>query len=175
MRGARWLISLAIFAILGWLGFTYRTQRRALDEQAPARPDPLPAGLSSTAEDWYHRWTDEKGRKIAEIWAKDFRQEKDSSQIALERVRLHFFHEDGEKFDLIESPAATLTPGENKLYADGDVSITPGLPAEGEPSHRLVKIHTSGVTFDIKSNRASTDRPADFTFENGTGKCVGAV
>src|SRR5206468_1877249 len=47
--------------------------------------------------------------------------------------------------------------------------------ANGQPTHRLVSIHTSGVTFDRKTNKASTDRPADFTFENGAGKCVGAA
>jgi len=174
MRGLRWLLLLAICAILGWLSFTYRNQRRMLDRQAPARPNPLPEGIAAVAEDWHWRKTDEKG-PVVEIWAKNFTQDKGSSQIALQGVRLHLFHENGDKFDRVESPAATFKPGEDKLYADGEVLITRAVPTDGQPTHRLVTIHTSGVTFDNKTAQASTDRAADFVFENGTGKCVGAA
>jgi lipopolysaccharide export system protein LptA len=175
MRGAPWLLLLAICAIVGWLGFTYRIQKRALEQQAPARPDPLPAGISGASRDWYHRETDENGRTRVEIWAKNFKQEKDTSKIELERVRLHIVHTDGNQYDIVESPLATFQPNENRLYAEGEVLITLKVPTDGPPSHRLVSIHTSGVTFDKKTAIASTDRPADFTFENGTGKCVGAT
>jgi lipopolysaccharide export system protein LptA len=175
MRGARWLLLLAISAILGWLGFTYRIQRRSVEQQAPAKPEMLPADVSATSRDYQIVKKDEKGRKIVEIWAKNFKQDKDSSQIELEGVRLHLFHGDGDKFHLVESPSATYKPGDDKLHAEGEVTITLAVPAEGEPSNRLVSIHTSGVTFDSKTAKASTDRPADFTFQNGTGKCVGAI
>jgi LPS export ABC transporter protein LptC len=175
MRGARWLLLLAIFAILGWLGFTYRTQRREIEGQAPTRPDLLPVDVAGQAKDWHYVKNDEKGSKICEVWAKNFRQEKDSSRMELEGVRLHIFHQKKDQFDRIESPFATFQPSEDKLYSDGKVFITLAVPTEGQPTHRLVSISTSGVTYDSKTNKASTDRAADFVFENGTGKCVGAV
>jgi len=175
MRGARWLLLLAISAILGWLGVSYRMQRRAVEQQGPARPEMLPANVSATSQGWHLLKGDEKGRKIVEIWAKNFKQVQDSSQIELEGVRLHLFHGDGDKFHVVESPSATFKPGDDKLRAEGEVTITLNVPTEGEPSNRLVSIHTSGVTFDSKTAKASTDRPADFTFQNGTGKCVGAI
>src|SRR5438445_7627077 len=118
MRGARWLLLLAICAILGWLGFTYRIQRRALDRDAPTKPDPLPAGISGSSRDWYLRKYDEKGRTLVEIWARNFKQQKDTSHIELEGVRLHLVHKDGNLFDLVESPLATVEPGNDKMYAD---------------------------------------------------------
>jgi lipopolysaccharide export system protein LptA len=175
MRGARWSLLLVIFAILGWLGFTYRTQRSAVERQAPKRPDLLPVDLSGKADDWHWIKYDEKGLKIVEIWSHKFKQEKDSSRLDLEGVRLHLFHQKRDQFDSIQSPAATFQPNEDKLYSDGEVLITLAVPTEGQPTHRLVSIHTSGVTFDSKSGKASTDRAADFTFENGTGKCIGAT
>jgi lipopolysaccharide export system protein LptA len=175
MRGARWLLLLAIVAILGWLRLTYLTQRSALERQAPPKPAPLPVDVTATRPDWYVRKTDDKGRTLVEIWAKNFKQDKNSSRIDLEQVRLHVFHKDGDQFDLVESPAATYQPSEDKLFAEGEVSITLKVPTDGPPSHRLVSIHTSAATFENKTGKASTDRPADFTFENGTGKCVGAV
>ena len=175
MRGARWLLLLAIFAILGWLGFTYRTQRREIEKQAPARPDMLPLDVAGKAADWHVVKSDQEGRKIVEVWARNFRQEKDSSRMDLEGVRLNLFHHKSNQFDLVESPSAIFQPNEDKLYSDGKVMITLAVPAEGEPTHRLVSISTSGVAFDTKTAKTSTDRAADFTFQNGTGKCVGAV
>jgi lipopolysaccharide export system protein LptA len=48
------------------------------------------------------------------------------------------------------------------------------VPVEGQPARPLVNIKSSGVTFELKTNKVSTDQPASFTFENGTGKSVGA-
>jgi lipopolysaccharide export system protein LptA len=175
MRGARWLLLLAIFAILGWLGFTYRTQRRAIEEQAPAKPDMLPLDVAGKAADWHTVKSDQEGRTIIEVWARNFKQEKDSSRMELEGVRLHLFHHKSSQFDLVESPFATYQPTEDKLYSDGKVLITLAVPTEGEPTHRLVSISTSGVAFDTKTAKTSTGRAADFTFQNGTGNCVGAV
>jgi lipopolysaccharide export system protein LptA len=175
MRGARWLLLLAIFAILGWLGFTYRTQRREIEQQAPARPDMLPVDIAGKAADWHVVKSDPEGKKIVEIWARNFKQEKDSSRMELEGVRLNLFHQKTNQFDRVESPFATYQPKDDKLYSDGKVLITLAVPTEGEPTHRLVSISTSGVAFDTKTAKTSTDRAADFTFQNGTGKCVGAV
>jgi len=169
------LLLLAIFAILGWLGFTYRTQRREIENQAPARPDMLPVDVAGKAADWHHVKSDQSGRKIVEVWARNFKQEQNSSRMELEGVRLHLFHQKTNQFDRVESPFATFVPNEDKLYSDGNVLITLAVPTEGEPTHRLVSISTSGVTFDTKTAKTSTDRAADFTFQNGTGKCVGAV
>ena len=91
MRGARWILLVAIFAIVGWLRVTYQSQRRALDGQAPAKPDMLPLDLAGKAEDWHQVWYDEKGRKKFEIWARNFKQEKESSRVELEHVRLNLF------------------------------------------------------------------------------------
>src|SRR5262245_23393893 len=103
MRGARWVLLVAICAILAWLFSTYTNRRRALADLAPARPDPLPAGISGASKDWYFRKTDEKGRTLVEIWARNFKQQKDASDVQLEGVRLHLVKEGGDRFDLVES------------------------------------------------------------------------
>src|SRR5215467_9076144 len=175
MRGARWLLLLAIFASLGWIGSVYRTQRRTVERQAPPKPDLLPVDVSGNANDWHLVKTDEKGLRIVEIWSKNFKQEKDSSRVELEGVRLHLFHQKRDQFDSVESAAATYFPSEDKLYSAGEVRITLAVPTEGQSRHRLVSIHTSGVNFDSKTGKALTDRAAEFVFENGKGKCVGAT
>src|SRR5437868_6446504 len=52
MRGTRWLLILAILAILGGIGATYRLQRRILATQAAPKPARMPLDLKSSAEDW---------------------------------------------------------------------------------------------------------------------------
>ncbi len=174
--GARWLsFALHIFCDPRLARYPLSTASRDVEQQAPKKPDLIPVDVSGKADDWHLIKYDATGLKIVEIWAQSFKQEKDSSRVELGGVRLHLFHLQREKFDSVQSPAATYQPSEDKLYSDGEVLITLAVPTEGQPTHRLVSIHTSGVTFDTKSGKATTDRAADFTFENGTGKCVGAT
>ena len=147
MRGARWLLLVAIAAILGGIGVTYRTQRRALREQSPPKPQALPSDLNSTAEHYVYCQSD-KGRTVSCVEAREFRQSKDSSRVDLKDVILKVYNKDASGFDLIKSAAATFFKDDNRFTADGEVDITLGVPAVGEPPHTLVSIHTSGVNLD---------------------------
>ncbi len=175
MRGTRWLILLAIGAILGGVGLTYRIRKTALEREAPPRPKALPLDLASSAENWV--WTQSmpgEGRPAVEIKAKQYGQAKDNSRITLQDVELRIFHKPGGQLDLVKSARAEFLIAEKRLYSDGEVQITLGLPAEGEPPPNLVSIRTSGVAFDSATGQAWTERPAEFTFEYGTGRSVGA-
>jgi len=175
MRGTRWLILVAIAAILGGVGLTYRLQKSALERQAPARPKALPLDLNSSAEDWV--WTQSmpgEGRPAVEVRARRVGQSKDNSRIDLEQVELHIFHQQGGEFDRVKSAKAQFYTAEKRLFSEGEVEITLGTPAAGQPRRNLVSIRSSGVNFDSSTGKATTDRAAEFTFENGTGKSVGA-
>src|SRR5580658_93702 len=173
MRGTRWLILVAIIAILGGVAVTYRLQSRTLREQAPVKPQALPATMNTVAQDWVWIKTDHE-RTVCRITAKDAREAKDANQLELEQVELWLPSQHGDTHDLVHSAHAVYNQSDARLYSDGDVDITLAVPNEGEPKHTLVSIHSSGVTFDSGTGKASTDRPAAFIFENGTGKAVGA-
>lgn len=175
MRGTRWLILLAIGAILGGVGLTYRIRKSALEREAPPRPKALPLDLASSAENWV--WTQSmpgEGRPAVEIKAKRYGMSKDNSRIALEGVELRIFHKRDGLYDRVRSPRAEFFTAEKRLYSEGHVEITLGLPLEGEPRAHPVSIRSSGVAFDSETGRAWTERPAEFTFENGVGKSMGA-
>jgi lipopolysaccharide export system protein LptA len=53
--------------------------------------------------------------------------------------------------------------------------MTLGVPLDGPERGRLLTIHGSGVSFDVKTGRATTERQANFTFDLGDGQAVGAV
>jgi lipopolysaccharide export system protein LptA len=174
MRGTRWLILVAIIVILGGVATTYRLQNRVLREQAPPKPEALGAALNSVAQDWVWVQTDAQGHTVCRITAKDFKQIKDSNHIELEQVELRIPAKHADTYDLVHSAHAEFNQSDKRLYSDGAVDITLAVPDEGQPTHTLVSIHSSGVTFDSGSGKATTDRPATFTFENGDGRAVGA-
>jgi lipopolysaccharide export system protein LptA len=176
MRGTRWLILVAIILLLGGVAATYRLQKRELHDESPAKPATMAPELSSAAQDWSWIETSEppESRTICRITAKDARQVKDSNHVELEQVELRMPSVHAATYNLVHSAHAEYSQSQKRLYSDGAVDITLAVPNEGPPKHTLVSIHSSGVTFDSGSGKATTDRPATFKFENGYGKAIGA-
>ena len=201
MRGTRWLLLVAIAAILGGIGFTYRNQKRIVLEAAPPRPKDLPENLRASSECWDWTDTDTKNhaRVVAQISAVDMRETKDSSRIELTGVTLRMSSRKGDSYNLVKCEQATFFHSENRLYCAGDAKITLAVPGTvqlgatqgcradeqaeiaaamaraGKPAHKLVTILTSGVTLDTQNDRADTDRSSTFSFERGEGKATGAT
>ncbi len=174
MRGTRWLLLVAIAAILGGVGITYRIQKNILRQQAPPKPQSLPPEISSSAALYTHCQF-QGSRKVCCIQADDFRQASDSSRIDLKGVKLEVYNKTATAYNLIKSATATFFVNESRLFSEGAVDITLGVPAEGDPPSDLVAIHTSGVTLNAATGKAETDSPAIFEFRNGSGKATGAA
>jgi lipopolysaccharide export system protein LptA len=175
MRRTRWLLLSAILAILGGIGALYQAQKRSLETQAPAKPAVLPSQISGLRDDF--QWTrSDAGQAKSEISAHKVSQQKDSSQVHLEQVALKIYNKTGDKYDLVKSATADFDQNASRMFAEGEVVITLSVPVDGKPTRQLVEIQSSGVTFDVKTGQefVTTDRPTHFTFENGTGECVGA-
>lgn len=178
MRGTRWLLLLAIIGIIGGIGAKYRAQIRVLRgrDQALAKPAPLSPDLNSSSEGWHYVKTDNRqggGRVLAEVWAKDFQELKDSSRADLKEVKLRLPNKKGDAYDLVESAAASFFKSDQRLYSEGKTNIVLNMPLAGEPKHTLTSITTSGVAYDT-TGRADTDQPASFIFEGGHGSATGA-
>jgi lipopolysaccharide export system protein LptA len=173
MRGTRWLLLVAIVAILSGLGFTYRARKRILRAQSPPTPQALADDLNATAQNWSYTETN-SNHTTFHITAEDFREVKDSSRVELKKVELKLFDKTGKTYDLVKSAAATYFKAEHRFYSEGDVEITLAIPKDGPPKHTLISIKSSGVSFDTSSGQADTDRASSFAFENGTGSATGA-
>ena len=172
-RGARWLLLVAIAAILGAVVATYRAKKREMRADAPARPVALPPGMTSSAANYKHHET--VGNHVTwEVEADDMRQLGDSGRAELKGVRLKLYNRDDTAFDMVTSNAATLTQADNRFCSEGDVSITLAEPVAGAPAHALTAIRTSGLCVDTVTGKADTDRPSTFKFQNGDGKATGA-
>jgi lipopolysaccharide export system protein LptA len=173
MRGTRWLLLVAIAAIVAGIGITYRAQKRAIRAEAPAKPASLPDDLNSTAQDWTYTESN-ANQTMVEVTAKDALEARDSSRVDLKGVTLKLHDKRGGTYDLVTSAAASYFKADHRFYSQGEVQITLKVPETGEPKHQLVSIKSSGVNFDTNSGQAETDQPADFTFEHGTGHSTGA-
>jgi lipopolysaccharide export system protein LptA len=173
MRGTRWLLLVAIAAIVAGLGITYRAQKSAIRAQAPAKPASLPDNLNSTAQDWTYTESN-ANQTMVEVTAKDALEARDSSRVDLKGVTLKLHDKRGGTYDLVTSAAASYFKADHRFYSEGEVEITLKVPETGKPQHQLISIKSSGVNFDTNSGQAETDRAAEFTFEHGTGHSTGA-
>lgn len=181
LRRFRWLLLVAIAAVGGFVAYTFKSQQAQLRREAREPAKPLPEHLSAQFE---QGWTWEKkagDRTVVSVKAREFAQVKELANFQLKGLQMRLYDKKAETYDLVESESASFDTSAGTMYSDGEVEITMGLrdrapedattPVKG----RLVKIKSSGVTFDTKATRASTERPATFELDAGDGEAVGAV
>ena len=174
MKSTRWLLLVAIAAIVVAVTSSYLAQKEILRRQAPKRPKSLPENISASASKWV--WSERvSGNASVEIRASSFQQIKEPARLELQGVELRIYDKHNAKFDLVKSANALFNPGDGTLYSEGEVEITMNEPADDQPAGRLVNIHSSGVTFNSRSGTANTERPTKFTFDQGGGESIGAT
>lgn len=181
MRRARWLILAAISIIVVFVGATYYARLARMAKDAPAAPKPLRTGLEATAEGWKFRKTDDNKRgpngepcPIVEVAAKNFQQIKEPSSFELEGVDLKHYRDCGKAFDQVKSDKASFDTSSGVMYSEGQVEIAMGIHPDEPEKYRLVKIVSSKVHYETRNGKAYTEEPAEFTFQKGSGKAVGA-
>ena len=75
---------------------------------------------------------------------------------------------------MIKSAKAQFDANAKTLFSDGNADIELNIPVEGPRHGRMVKIHSSGITFQSETGKATTDRQTAFEFDQGGGTAVGA-
>jgi lipopolysaccharide export system protein LptA len=175
MRRLRPLLLLAIAVILALVAGLYYIQKGIEQRQAPAKAKPLPPNTTATAPDWVYTKLNEEGVEVFRLTAKSFQEITNPARLLLDQVEVRVLDKDGLSFDRIKTASAVFDNHAGTLLADGDVEIVTGEPAgQAATGRRKVRIQTSGLTFDTKTQRADTDRHATFLFDQGGGEAVGA-
>jgi lipopolysaccharide export system protein LptA len=175
LRGARWLLLLAIVAIVAGVASLYRSKQRKQILERPRVSAPLPPNTSATAEEWQYEIKEGDEVKVR-VRAKSFSQIKEPSTFLLEHMRMEVRDPKNGRYDLIQSESASFDIAAGTMYSDKDVEITKNLPLDASaPLGRILKIRSSGVSFENKSQRVWTDRKTCFEFDQGGGESVGAT
>ena len=171
-RRARWFLLLAILILSVAVAAIFLLRRQELTRRRPQSSPPLPANTSATADMW--EWEIRQNDVQVRLRARSFRQIHEPSTVLLNGVQLEIRNTTAGTYDLINSAAAIFDPASGQLFADGAVEIRMRLPiAGGDPPKKMI-IHSSGVNYDSKSQKAWTERHATFEFDGGEGEGVGA-
>jgi len=173
LRSTRGLLLLALVLMLGAVGATYFRQKHRQAKHEPRPPQSLPINLEADATTWVWR-KDEATHGIVEVRARRFSQLKAPSLVEIEGVEVLVYKNEGKDLDRIRTPKAQFDDDKGTLHSDANVDIELGLSVEGPPHGHQLKIHSSGVTYEAKTGKAQTALAANFEFDEGDGKSVGA-
>jgi lipopolysaccharide export system protein LptA len=173
MRRIGPLVLVIIFVLVGVVASSWLSRVRHQQRVTPAVPHMLPPNISSTAQDWVYRHSDANGTRVV-VRAEDQRMIQDPDKFELTGMELDLFKPDGSTFDKVNSEKAEFDTHAGVLYSDGAVSIALDVPVGQLPDEKSMVIQSSGVHFESKTGKATTDRAASFHFSMGEGTCMGA-
>lgn len=173
MPFARPLLLAALVVVLVAVGSQYYRQVLAQAGQSTPLPEKLPVNVLSKSNGWRYTHTVES-RPVYEVAARSVRQIQEPSLMELDEVELKLFHKDGKGFDRITSAKAQFDLATGTMTSPGEVEILLGAEENGKPRARLLTIRSSGVRFDTRAAKATTDQPTRFAFDRGSGTSIGA-
>lgn len=175
LRRVRWMLLLAMVVVAAVVGWIYWRERLSRLASRPTSPSPLPENTSAVASQWEYEIKSGDQSRIV-IRASRFEQSKEPPLIQLEGLEMEIRQTDGPRYDLVRSPRGTFSQKEGLLSADGAVEITLGLTRDASaPPGRIMRIRTSGVRLEVQSNRAWTEKEAEFEFGSARGRSLGAM
>jgi len=172
VRRLAWLLPALILAALAGLGIAYRDRAAELDRTAPEKPALLPAEIISQGGKW--EWVNNEDKPRTRIRASGFKEIRNPPSVDLQGLELIINDKDGKKYNLITSDSARFSKDDRTLFAEGVVKMTLGIPLEGPRPERLLEIETSGVRFEMDTNKAMSEKDVRFRFGAGSGQAVGA-
>jgi lipopolysaccharide export system protein LptA len=181
MRRISVLLAVAALCITGVVGYTYKLR---LDKLKGARAAPTPKiknGYEAQAPTgWRYRKDDpQTGKPIVRVEAKAFQATHDPSTFELQALALRLYNKDGASYTYVKTDQALFNEGSGILKAAGPVSMVINVPADRDAEDKneaakRVRVTTTGVTYETKTGKATTDQPASFVFTEGDGRAVGA-
>ena len=186
MRRTSGLLLLAIAGILAVVGVQYQRAKARQNDHRTEVPARLRAGIDTSSPDWVYRKENGKCPQV-ELRAREMESAGEpASKVFLKKVQLRLFHKCGEKYDFIRSDSAEFDKSSGRMVSDGEVEITLAvkntlietvtgmLTDEPDKPGRLLTIRATGVSVDVASGKAKTDKKAQFGFDLGDGDAVGA-
>lgn len=176
MRRLRWALPIIILGISATLFVLYRKTIAEQNAHRPAKPDVLPANVSTKAAVWSISHDDQDGKRQYEVRAEGYRALEQEGVFELTGVELDLFEKkDAKKFNRVRSAKAHFSPRDHVMFSDGEVTVTMGMQQGEEPSGKLLSITGIGVTLKADTGDVSTEKGVRFRFDRGEGTATGAT
>ncbi|MGH9581439.1 MAG: hypothetical protein ACRD4O_00700, partial [Bryobacteraceae bacterium] len=174
MRRISLLTAIAAVFLSVVVGYTYKLR---VDQEKQIRALPRPAikvGYEAKAPSgWYELKSDPRTNKpIVQATAKSFQATRDPSILELHDLALRLYDKKGSSYTYVKSGKALFDERSGRLQSNGPVYIVMNVPADKDAGNKdeaakLVRVTTSGIVYDTKTGKASTDQPASFVFPQG--------
>ncbi|MGH9655815.1 MAG: LPS export ABC transporter periplasmic protein LptC [Bryobacteraceae bacterium] len=181
MRRISLFTGIAAVLLSALVGYTYKLHIEQ-QKRAPAQPPAsIKAGYEAKAPSgWFELKSDPRTNKpIVQVKAKSFEATVDPSTFELHGLALRLYNKSGASYTYVESSKALYDERSGMLRSQGPVHIVMNVPADQDAENpkeaaKLVRVTTSGIVYNTKTGKASTDQPASFVFPQGDGQAVGA-
>ena len=180
MRRFSVLLGIAAVMLAFFVGYTFK---HGLELRRKGRSEPAPnvrLGDDLAASSWTWNKDDPQTNKpISRLIAQSIRATHDPSTFELVNMKLRLFDKGAEKYTFVKSDLALYDERSGALKSNGPVEIMMRIPSNDNAEDpavaaKHVRVFTTGVTYETKTGKATTDKPAKFVFPDGGGKAVGA-
>jgi lipopolysaccharide export system protein LptA len=179
MRRYSLLLAIALTIISAIVGYTLKLR---IDRARAARvftPPPIKdvdEGVAPSGWEW--KKDDPVTGPVVRVRADSYEGTRDPSTFELKGVALRLYDKKGKSYTFVQTAQAIFDEGSGVLKSKAPVYIVMNVPADKnaedeKEAAKRVRVHTSGVTYETKTGKASTDQPASFVFTEGDGKAVG--
>jgi lipopolysaccharide export system protein LptA len=180
MRRLSVFLAVAAILISAAVGYTLKLR---IEKAARARVQPSPAikpGLDAISPSgWHWKKSDpETGKPIVLAAAESAQATHDPSTFEIHGLAMRLYDKNAGSYTYIQSDKALFDERSGLLKSDGPVTIVMNVPSDQNAADKdvvakRVHVQTSGVTYETKTGKASTDQPASFIFSEGDGRGVG--
>lgn len=180
MRRFSVLIGIAVVAIAIFVGYTFKRglERRRNAKEVPTPKVRLGDDLSAAAWSW-NKDDPQTNKPISRLVAQSIRATHDPSTFELTDMKLRLFDKNADTYTFVRGDKALYDERSGVLKSGGPVTILMHIPAndnaeDAAVAKKHVRVDTTGVTYETKTGKATTDQPAKFVFPDGGGHAVGA-
>jgi len=180
MRRISVLLAGAVILLTVAVAYTYKL---SLDRNRREHPAPIPhiakKYKGEALSGWRYNTDDPKTNEpVVRATAKSYHATDNPSTLDIQGLHLRLYDKKAASYTYVTSDQAVLDEASQVLRSAGPVTIVMNVPADKDIEDKAelakrVRVTTSGVTYETKTGRASTDQPATFQFPNGSGKGVG--
>ena len=180
MRRLSAFLALAVLIISVGVGYTLKLRiEKARRAHLQPTPPIKPTLDAISPSGWHWKKSDpETGKPIVLADADSAQATRDPSTFEIHGLAMRLYDKPASAYTYIRGEKAFFDERSGLLKSDGPVTIVMNVPGDQDAANKDVvakRVHvvTSGVTYETKSGKASTDQPASFVFSEGDGKCVG--